>query len=345
MSDHSSPRFTLSRTLAGLFVFVIIFALGGTAGWYICIHGINLNSRNLDINQTREVAANEKFKFINPLLTCDLTYKKDLEQFMPLKEKIVKVINEHVKVGDLATASIYFDTRDGKWLGINTNEQYFPASLMKVPLLVAYLKSAETHPDLLAKKLWYDGKFNLNSIEYFKATSTLAGGHYYSMDELLRRMIVNSGNNSTILLYNNIELGVLEGIYNDLGINLPASEDLTLADYMTVKSYSSFFRILYNASYLSRAMSEKALSILSQSQFFYGIRAGVPEGTVVSDKFGERSNSSDPLDPVSDKQLHDCGIIYYPGHPYLLCVMTKGNNFDKLASVIKDISHNGVSIC
>jgi len=27
-------------------------------------------------------------------------------------------------------------------------------------------------------------------------------------------------------------------------------------------------------------------------------------------------------------QLHDCGIVYYPETPYLLCVMTKGWNFE-----------------
>ena len=38
------------------------------------------------------------------------------------------------------------------------------------------------------------------------------------------------------------------------------------------------------------------------------------------------------------KQLHDCGIIYYPGNPYLLCVMTRGDSFGELSSTIRDIS-------
>lgn len=48
-------------------------------------------------------------------------------------------------------------------------------------------------------------------------------------------------------------------------------------------------------------------------------------------KFGERVNS------LQEIELHDCGIIYYPKNPYLLCVMTKGNNLDNLKSAIKNI--------
>ena len=178
----------------------------------------------------------------------------------------------------------------------------------------------------------------MNAIEYFRAPSTLAANHFYTVDELLNRMIVHSGNNSTVLLANNIDSSILEGIYNDLGLSMPAADTVTLADYMTVKAYSDFFRILYNASYLNREMSEKTLNILSQTTFERGIRAGVPTSTLVADKFGERNNSKDPQDPTSAKQLHDCGVVYFPNRPYLLCIMTKGTNFEKLSMVLKDIS-------
>jgi len=37
-------------------------------------------------------------------------------------------------------------------------------------------------------------------------------------------------------------------------------------------------------------------------------------------------------------QLHDCGIVYYPQRPYVICVMTKGRDLDVLKNVIKGIS-------
>jgi hypothetical protein len=38
------------------------------------------------------------------------------------------------------------------------------------------------------------------------------------------------------------------------------------------------------------------------------------------------------------KQLHDCGIVYLPGKPYLLCIMTRGQDFTNLTSTVKEIS-------
>ena len=39
-------------------------------------------------------------------------------------------------------------------------------------------------------------------------------------------------------------------------------------------------------------------------------------------------------------QLHDCGIVYLPGRPYFLCVITEGRDADTLAEVIREISRD-----
>lgn len=75
------------------------------------------------------------------------------------------------------------------------------------------------------------------------------------------------------------------------------------------------------------------LSDLAESDFTSGLAAGVPAGTPVAHKFGERE-----IDLVSLDQIHDCGIVYYSKHPYLLCVMTQGTDINKQISAIKQIS-------
>lgn len=92
------------------------------------------------------------------------------------------------------------------------------------------------------------------------------------------------------------------------------------------------FRGIYNGSLLNKENSNKVLEWLSQSKFKDGLVAGVPGSVMIAHKFGER------LLEDNTKQLHDCGIVYYPDNPYLLCVMTHGNDYEKLEKVIQDIS-------
>jgi beta-lactamase class A len=102
----------------------------------------------------------------------------------------------------------------------------------------------------------------------------------------------------------------------------------------TVHGYSGFFRILYNASYLNRQMSEKALQLLSHEDFSQGIRAGVPKGIVVAAKFGEFESGNHG----EQKQLHEFGIVYHPKGHYILGVMTQGHDFARQTEIIRDVS-------
>ncbi len=136
----------------------------------------------------------------------------------------------------------------------------------------------------------------------------------------------------TLLKYINLERPggtafVLETM-QELGVIDPRSPE---EETVTVRNYSSLFRLLYNASYLSADDSEEVLTWLAHSSFSAGLQAGVPRGTIVASKFGEREVSG-------DKRLHDCGIVYYPGNPYTLCVMTQGSDWASLKAVISDIS-------
>lgn len=155
-------------------------------------------------------------------------------------------------------------------------------------------------------------------------------------------MIVYSSNESLHLLINNLNartLPALKEIYSDLNIPLPTLLDENKIDFMSPKIYSLLFRVLYNSTYLERETSERALELLNQVAFREGLVAGIPPGIAVAHKFGIRAVQSADAAKPGTTELHDCGIIYYPGHPYLLCVMTKGSNYRDLLSVIVDVSH------
>ena len=71
--------------------------------------------------------------------------------------------------------------------------------------------------------------------------------------------------------------------------------------------------------------------MLGQSSFDLGIAAPIPTAVTVANKFGTAQK-----DDVVD--LHDCGIIYYPRHPYIMCIMTRGESLAQQEALIAEIS-------
>lgn len=285
-----------------------------------------------NINQIRQSAFGESgYKFIDPLLACSVTNDKDVKEFEPLKEKISSLINSRIFQGAVGTVSVYFDNRNGNWLSINPAEKYSPASLIKVPVGMAFLKIAESDPAILKKEIINDSPTDANEQEYYKPDQKLTVGQSYKIEDLLASMLGSSDNNALYLLLNNIQVALLDEVTTDLGVVIPRGSNNETLDFITIKQYANFFRVLHNASYLSRAMSEKTLALMSQTDFKQGLNLGLPAGLTVAHKFGER-------DLGEQKELHDCVIIYYPERPYLLCVMTKGGNFEDLSQTIGDIS-------
>ena len=53
----------------------------------------------------------------------------------------------------------------------------------------------------------------------------------------------------------------------------------------------------------------------------------------VAHKFGVRN-----LDAETLKQFHDCGIVYYPDHPYLICIMTRAKDLDDGIQFLREVS-------
>ncbi len=328
--DKLKKIFNLSFLLV-----VVFFILGLVIGRVWLINWFSNVNDGLIINETRVNGGfQNKFKLINPLLGCAVAPQKFVTEFIPLKNKLEQLINNKIASNEAKNISIYFDTRDGRWLGINQDQTYSPASLLKAPIMIAIFKMAESDPKILSKKILFEGDYNLNTEQNFKPAEVLEPYKYYTVEDLIERMIVYSDNNTLPLLVKIMDEKTFSAVYSDLGLGsgLPATKDYT------PKSYSIFFRVLYNGTYLNKEMSEKALELLSKVDFTQGIRAGLPANMVVADKFGERDISDLTSNPENVKELHDCGIVYFPGHPYLLCIMTKGSDFDKLSTTIKDIS-------
>ncbi|MBP9694944.1 MAG: serine hydrolase [Candidatus Magasanikbacteria bacterium] len=313
---------------------VLFFIVGFVGGRYTLLKGVI--PANPEIRGSLVRLGN--YNFINPLLWCEIIGNREvIPEYKPMKEYMSQVIDEQIAQGKIKTASIFLSTLNtGRWFGVNENEQFSPASMLKVTIMISFFKLQEEIPDIMKKTIVYDGSFDDDAIENIKNNNPLIVGKSYTIEELIENMIIDSGNNARRLLKTYLferDQQYLNQVYTDLRLSDPPANG---GDYMSPREYSSIFRVLYNATYLSRGSSEKALQILSKASFADGIVAGVPSGTTVSHKFGERKFVNSDGSSVSE--LHDCGIVYYPGHPYFLCIMTKGEDEKVLASVVAKIS-------
>lgn len=260
---------------------------------------------------------------INPLLKYH-----NFKALKPFGPELRAFTDDLVRKGYASEIAVYFRSyHDGVWIGVNERKRFAPASLMKVPIMVAYLKEAEKDPSLLSKKLPL--KKTAQVSQFVVSEKKLREGSEYTVEELIETMIRDSNNDAMATLVHNANVAAIVRLYDQLGYKGFRSQ----GDFLPLKAYAGTFRLLYNAAYLNEAMSEKALRLLTKTNFKRGIRAALPAGVKVAHKFGEYGSEETGV-----KQLHDVGIIYHPDNPFMLGIMTRGADFEKLAQAIEQIA-------
>jgi beta-lactamase class A len=278
------------------------------------------------------------FRFIRSSLESSGKIKHQMaKELKPFQYKVNALIENVVKSGQASGVSVYFrDLNNGNWFGIREHDKFSPKSLLKVPLMIAYFKWAESSPLVLRKTLIYRGGNKESEQDEESRTKELDPGKAYTVNDLIFRMIVHDDSSAYSLLYANLPSGRLDKIFKDLYVEYdPHKQD----DSLSLNAFAAFYRVLYNASYLSEEMSEKALRYLSNFSFRNGMASGVPPNIEIAYKEGERTiTDSTGGEQHELLQLHAFGIIYHPNRPFLLGITAKGTDIDHLTKVIRDIT-------
>lgn len=274
-----------------------------------------------------------RYSLIRPLLICQVHENEETEKLRGLEQKANSIVESAKQKDKIFSASVYYrDLNSGRWIGVNELEEFEPASLLKVPLMMAYLKEAEDDPSVLNKVYSY---INTYEPDPLVAKPLLVSNQHYSVLDLIHGMVVQSDNQAMTILKDNATSELLKETYDALDLSNPY--EVSKEPYqLSAKKYSLFFRVLYNSTFLNREMSNKALELLSQSEFKYGIRAGTPVAIPVAHKHGVRGVTLD--DGSHEVEVSDCGIVYNPASPYLLCIMAKGADAYAVSGVIKELA-------
>ena len=230
--------------------------------------------------------------------------------FVPLRKALKEYLALHEKVG------VYFEyLPSGISVGVNDRKEVRLASLSKVPLVMSILKKIEkgemqkdTEITILKEDL--DSEFGA----FWESSE----GKKVTVETLMALALQKSDNTAYKALFRQLTSEEVVEVYDNLEIEVLFKDDNPL---VSPKLYSSIFRSLYLASYLSKEDSNYVLDLLTKTDFYDKIPAGVPVGIPVSHKIGVLSKADS-----EEKVFTDCGIVYVPKRPYILCAFVEDSD-------------------
>ena len=178
-----------------------------------------------------------------------------------LEKKLQDFIQEKKYNNETTHVSIYYrNLNNGNWFGINEKELFSPASLMKLPLLLVYLKKIEQDPTIWDKKIIYtQDPMETLYTQNIEPEQTLIDGTEYTIRELIEYMIRYSDNKASVLLEKNIQPEDYKKAFTDNEMLFPEIIDGKFDNNIKVMDYATFFRVLFNASYINKELSNYAL--------------------------------------------------------------------------------------
>lgn len=231
-----------------------------------------------------------------------------LINFLPLRTALREYVEKLPKSDRMG---IYFEyLPSGNSIGVNEKDEFEIASLIKTPLVM------EVYREMEEGRVEKGTLLTVKEENLDKRFGTLwqkGAGSRLTVEEAVRLALVESDNTAANTLLAVIPGEFTENVFESLDIPTTQDGELIL---ISPKNYSSVFRSLYLSSYLARRSSNEILRLLTETTWNKQLVAGVPPGIKVAHKFGVWQN---------DRVHTDCGIVYVPDRPYLLCMMVKSD--------------------
>jgi beta-lactamase class A len=266
------------------------------------------------------------YKNIHPVYMAEPACES--KNYLSLKAGIIDYIESIKSAGELESASVYVkDLNGNEWMDVNPENTYHPGSLFKVITMITFLKMAENNMSILDQQVKYDQVLN-PPMQTFNS-KVIQPGNTYKIKDLIYYMVVYSDNHATMLLHKYMDPKVFENVFTDLGLAKPNIYENTYQ--LSVKDYSKLVSVLYDGAYLSDPASDFAISLLCESDFALGLTKELPKSIKIAHKFGEAGKPG-------NRELHESAIVYLNNRPYLVTIMTKGKQSEKLAEMMARIS-------
>jgi len=242
--------------------------------------------------------------------------------FVPLRNQLKTLLSDYPD-----QVSMYFEyLPSGISIGINEKNEVRLASLSKIPTVISIYKKIENGELSIEDQIEIKPEF---IDPQFGTTWKKGIGATISIEEAITSAITESDNTSHKLLKSLLTTEEINAVYEYLDIPFHKETNYPL---ISAKNYSSVLKSLFFSSYLTLNSSQEILEIMTKTIYHDKIPAGVPQNTPVAHKIGVYKQTNDSISHYSD-----CGIVYVPNRPYILCIMVK-NDEDFARSIMQQIS-------
>jgi beta-lactamase class A len=247
-----------------------------------------------------------------------------------------------------AEVSVFMQRLDApQTLAIAPDRPFHAASTMKVPVMIELFRQAEAGTLSLDDRLLIRNEFHsivdgsvyqLSVGDDSDADVYKAVGKTMTLRDLCEAMITVSSNFAANLLIERLGAKNIQATTDRLGATgmhvLRGVEDQKAFDKgmnngTTARALGILLGKIANGQAVSRKADAEMVEILKRQHFHDAIPAGLPDGTVVAHKTGNIT-----------KIHHDAAIVYGP-HPYVLVVLVRGIQDQKVSGpLIASISRN-----
>ncbi len=304
---------------------IIIYAFL-ISGWLLFIFTLLFHHQIVGLFDNNSFESQEK-KY--PLLSKRILneFPNDiLISFLDLRTELAKQTEPYGQ--DFGFYFEYLPT--GTSIGINSTNEFYAASLFKVPVIIAYYKSLERTNSMndFSKEVTVE-KDDIDS--QFGDLWELGPGTKIKMSEAVRLALEKSDNTAAKVIAKRVLEEDFDSVYEGIDIDLNTASGGAI---LTTRNYSSILKALYFSSVLSKESSNEILDYLSQSNFNDQLKSGLPEDIKVAHKIGEYRAADGAT------AFMDCGIVYLPRRPYLLCMLSVGDKktaHDRMSKLSKTI--------
>ncbi|RJR26462.1 serine hydrolase [candidate division WWE3 bacterium] len=219
--------------------------------------------------------------------------------------------------------SLYIeDLATGKTYAYNAQERTYAASMYKVPVAAAVLKSIQdrnlsfTTELIYAQSDYADGTGVINRNQF---------GTKFSVEQLLTHLLDDSDNTAQNMLLRKVSKAQV-GTLISQNIDNPSQSIFAAENTATATEMATFLKNMYKKDVLTQENKNFLFNEMKQTAFDDRITQHLKPELSFAHKIGNWGDTG---------SWHDCGIVFGSNDKYVVCVMSRGTTFENFLEVGK----------